>query len=184
MMGMEAEIIITKTDIIQDEEELSNLISLYRGIGYRVWPVSIIDENGFADFQVADRHGVWVLVGESGAGKSSLIKAILPHEDIAVQELSRIGRGQQTTRWVRLLKMRDYWVADTPGYTALETVVSNAAIIRNAFWEWEDAACRFTSCLHLDEPGCNVRAGMDTGRYNLQRYAHYKTMLGQWLKHY
>ncbi len=184
IMGMEAEIIITKTDLLPGDEDLAQLIRLYRSIGYRVWPLSSVDREGLEEFMQADRRGVWVLVGESGAGKSSLIKVVLPHEDIVVQELSRIGRGQQTTRWVRLLKMRDYWMADTPGYTALETVVSDAAIIRNAFWEWEDAGCRFKSCLHLDEPGCNVRLGIAAGRYSAERYAHYKTMLEQWLKRY
>lgn len=184
IMGVEAEIVITKTDLAEDNASQDRVIALYRQIGYRVWPVSVVTEHGVTDLVQAPREGVWVLVGESGAGKSSLAKAILPHEAIAVQELSRIGRGQQTTRWVRLLRTRQFWLADTPGYTALETTVKDTAVIRQAFWEWEGAGCRFASCCHLDEPDCAVRAGLAAGRFDQGRYDHYKIMLEQWLKSY
>ncbi|MCY0908511.1 MAG: ribosome small subunit-dependent GTPase A [Sulfobacillus thermosulfidooxidans] len=184
MMGVAAEIVVTKTDLNDAEGRQHHVITLYQNIGYRVWPVSAVTGQGINALVSAKREGVWVLVGESGAGKSSLAKALLPHERIEVQELSRIGRGQQTTRWVRLLRTGTFWLADTPGYTALETTVKDAARIRDAFWEWDGARCRFASCYHLDEPGCAVLDGLQSGRFDLGRYAHYKVMLEQWVKPY
>ncbi len=184
VLDVDAEIVVTKTDLVKDEEELLRFVRLYEEIGYRVWATSVVTHHGLSELLYSARHGIWVMIGESGVGKSSLVKAMLPHEDVAVQELSRIGRGQQTTRWVRLLKVQDFWLADTPGYTALEMAVSDAHRIRSAFWEWDNAACRFQDCFHIDEPGCDVLPKVRQGLYDPKRYEHYRLILQQWVKSY
>ncbi len=184
VLDVDAEIVVTKTDLVENKEKLSRFVQLYEAIGYRVWMTSALTRVGVSELIDVLRTGIWVLIGESGAGKSSLVKAMLPEEHVAVQELSRIGRGQQTTRWVRLLQVHDFWLADTPGHTALDMVVRDPHRIRSAFWEWEDAACRFPDCFHIDEPGCNVVPKVRLGLYDANRYRHYRLILQQWVKSY
>ena len=183
ILNLDAEIVITKTDLIGDQGGFEHWVALYRDIGYRVWLTSIVAHQSISDFAEAPRTGIWVMAGESGAGKSSLVQALLPNEEVSTQRLSRIGRGQQTTRWVRLFKTYQFWLADTPGYTALEMSVKDPRVIRAAFWEWEDVSCRYSGCFHIDEPGCEVIPKVEEGLFNTQRYAHYRLILNQWVKH-
>ncbi|MCL4318589.1 MAG: ribosome small subunit-dependent GTPase A [Firmicutes bacterium] len=184
VLDVDAEIVLTKTDIIADGDNLARFIGLYEAIGYHVWETSALTGRGLPELDHSFRTGLWVMVGESGAGKSSLVKAMLPDEKVAVQDLSRIGRGQQTTRWVRLLKVHDFWLADTPGYTALDMSVKDPRRIRSAFWEWADASCRFPDCFHIDEPGCDVLPKVRLGLYDPTRYQHYRLILQKWVRFY
>ena len=37
--------------------------------------------------------------------------------------------------------------------------------------------CRFNNCLHVNEPGCAVKAGVETGAITADRYVSYRTIL-------
>lgn len=182
LSGIAVEIVVTKSDLVDSRESLQNMVHLYQSIGYRVWVVSVRTLQGVDSWLSTEREGIWVLTGESGVGKSSLLQTILPHAVIETGNLSRIDRGQQTTRWVRLLKIRDFWLADTPGYTALETTVTRAEDIKSNFFEWDDARCRFPNCLHRGEPGCAVQQGLIEGIFAESRYRSYCLMVDQWVK--
>ncbi len=182
LSGIAVEIVVTKSDLAESPVILEDMVQLYRSIGYRVWVMSVKTAVGVAPWLATNRAGIWVLTGESGVGKSSLLHAVIPQTVIETADLSRIGRGQQTTRWVRLLKIRDFFLADTPGYTALETEVAHAHDIESQFFEWEDARCRFPNCLHRGEPGCAVREGVANGTYASSRYRSYCVMMDQWVK--
>ncbi|MCY0877907.1 MAG: ribosome small subunit-dependent GTPase A [Firmicutes bacterium] len=186
LMGLAQEIIFSKVDLVEGElrARLEQLLSTYRAIGYPVWPVSATMGQGLASLVSHPRRGLWVLTGESGAGKSSLLKALIPAAPVATNALSRIGRGQQTTRWVRLYALGNAWLADSPGYTALETQVSDRRRIVEAFPEFRDAACRFADCLHGQEPGCGVQEALREGRIAEWRYRHYRKLLTDWVKSY
>ncbi len=92
----------------------------------------------------------------------------------------KIGRGKHTTRHVELLPL-DFggWVADTPGFSVLETPV----IPREEFDSFypEIAAygglCRFTSCLHHREPNCAVKEAVEAGEIDRDRYQRYLHLL-------
>jgi ribosome biogenesis GTPase len=184
LTGLAAEIIVSKVDLLGGEaaEQLAQLASAYRQIGYPVWYTSATTGEGLTPLADYPREGIWVLTGESGAGKSSLLKALIPDASVATQALSRIGRGQQTTRWVRLYPLSGYWLADSPGYTALETKVDDRQRIVEAFPEFHDLPCRFVDCLHGEEPGCAVHQAMAEGRVAEWRYRHYRKLLRDWVK--
>ena len=176
------EIILTKVDLVKDRQRVDRFVALYRSIGYPVWPLSVFAGIGIQEWLKTPRSGIWVLTGESGVGKSSLISTVIPEARIATGELSRIGRGQQVTRWVRLLPIQKFWLADTPGYTSLELTGVDPHQIAAAFLEWSEVQCRFPNCLHGNEPGCHVREGVELGSFSLTRYRHYRLMLEQWTR--
>ncbi|MCL5116075.1 MAG: ribosome small subunit-dependent GTPase A [Firmicutes bacterium] len=182
--GLEAEIVLSKADLPGNRQDLSRIQQVYEAAGYRVWQVSSPRGLGLQELVRERRAGIWVLTGESGVGKSTLLKAIIPSAQAETQELSRIGRGQQTTRWVRLYQMHGYWLADSPGYTALESTVAEAAMIREGFPEFEGHRCRFADCLHRQEPGCGVKEALSTGEIAEWRYQHYQKLLTEWVKAY
>ncbi len=184
LLGMQAEIIISKVDLLDNRNSVQELMRAYGQAGYRVWTVAGPSREGLAELLAPSRTGIWVLTGESGVGKSTLLKAILPEEALETQELSRGGRGQQTTRWVRLYRLGDAWLADSPGYTALEAVASRAEEIRDAFEEFAAYRCRFQDCFHGQEPGCEVGGAVQRGEIAAWRYQHYRKLAAEWVKAY
>ena len=182
--GMKAELILSKIDLTTNLSELDAIEKAYGEAGYPVWRTEGINGGGIQALVGENRRGIWVLTGESGAGKSTLLNAILPQQKAHTQPLGRSGRGQQTTRWVRLYLLNDYWVADSPGYTALEAVVSDSRAILSAFPEFQSFICRFGDCAHGQEPGCGVAAALSRGEIAPWRYRHYRKLLSEWVKIY
>ena len=68
-------------------------------------------------------------------------------------------------------------VIDTPGMRELQLLVSERGL-RETFDDIETLAaqCRFSDCRHEDEPGCAVRAALDAGGLDAERYANYRKM--------
>lgn len=182
LSGVAAEVVISKVDLLDSLAEAERLGDVYRRAGYPVWLVSAHNGEGIAAWTAAPRVGVWVLTGESGVGKSSLLQRLLPDQEIATGELGRGGRGQQTTRWVRLFRVADFWLADAPGYTALTATVDRVEDLLAGFPEWREATCRFPDCRHLQEPDCGVKEGVATGRFDPVRYRHYVLLTETWVK--
>ncbi|MCY0880562.1 MAG: ribosome small subunit-dependent GTPase A, partial [Firmicutes bacterium] len=183
LQNLQAEIIFSKVDILSDTAELQALTALYQQIGYRVWTLSTQTRNGLDAFESAPRSGVWVLTGESGSGKSSLVHALVPQLHAAsAGALSRMGRGKQTTRWVRLVPVASFWLADTPGFTSLSARVPDVSRLKELFYEWHDAQCRYADCTHQKEPGCAVKKGVEEGRYDAVRYQQYLRLIDEWVR--
>ncbi len=182
LSGMRAEIVLNKSDLVPASagEELA---AVYSEIGYRVWQISVLTGAGIAEMLASSRRGIWVLTGDSGVGKSSLLSAILPQARLEVQELSRVGRGRETTRTVSLWPVGDFWLADAPGYTALTLEIERVEDVLFAFPEFSRHRCRFTDCRHLAEPGCGVRQALAEGTIDRIRYRSYTAIVNHWLKH-
>ncbi len=183
LMGLDAELVLAKIDLA-DEPAIETVDHAYQAAGYRVWRVSSVEQVGLNPLISQERRGVWVLTGESGAGKSTLLNVIIPRAPAPTQSLSRIGRGQQTTRWVRLYPFRGYWLADSPGYTALQAAAPSPQAIERAFDEFRAFTCRFKDCLHGQEPGCGVVEAVSEARVAHWRYHHYRKLLIDWVKTY
>lgn len=122
---------------------------------------------------------IWVLTGESGAGKSSLANVLAPEAREAVQGLSQIDRGRQTTRTVSLYKAGGTWLADTPGFQRLDMPVLRASELLRSFPEWREISCRFQDCTHREEPDCRVKAAVNRGEISPMRYQHYRLFFSE-----
>ena len=107
------------------------------------------------------------LLGESGAGKSSIVNALLGTEVALtgeVREGDSKGRHTTTTRELHLLVDGGVLI-DSPGIREVG-LVSEAEAVEETFPEITEAAegCRFRDCAHEAEPGCAITAGIASGR--------------------
>lgn len=121
-----------------------------------------------------------VLLGPSGAGKSTLMNALLGESRQETREV-RVSdhRGRHTTVVRELIQLPGGGILiDTPGLRALALTGSDAGIAAT-FPDIEEAAqdCRFRDCAHNDEPGCAVRAAVESGRLPASRLANYHKLL-------
>jgi len=121
-----------------------------------------------------------VLLGPSGAGKSTLINALLGKERQETGEVRMSDhRGRHTTVARELIQLPGGGILiDTPGLRALALTGSEEGIAAT-FPEIEEAAlaCRFRDCTHHDEPGCAVRAAVESGELPASRLANYQKLM-------
>jgi ribosome biogenesis GTPase len=124
-------------------------------------------EQSFAPGQTA------VLLGSSGAGKSSLVNALAGTALMATQAVSDAdARGRHTTTHRQLVLLPNgRLVLDTPGMRELGLWDADAGLA-TAFADIEGLAarCRFRDCAHGAEPGCAVQAALAEGRLDRGRW--------------
>lgn len=114
-------------------------------------------------------------VGSSGAGKSTLVNALLGEARMATGAVrAHDGRGRHVTSHRQLVLLPGGGLLlDTPGMRELQLLDADG--VGEAFEDVDQLAraCRFTDCLHGDEPGCAVRAAVDAGALDPERLDHY-----------
>ncbi len=175
--GIEVSIIVTKADLADSSE----LAALYRGAGYRVSIINSLADSPDEIKGMLEGH-LCVLAGNTGAGKSTLLNAIEPQLALATGETSRkLGRGRHTTRVTELFELGGGLIADTPGFSALETAQferirkEELALCFREFAPFRDS-CRFTGCSHTKEKGCEVLAAVKRGEIDPSRHKTYCEM--------
>ncbi|MBO4563496.1 MAG: ribosome small subunit-dependent GTPase A [Clostridia bacterium] len=122
------------------------------------------------------------LAGQSAVGKSSLLNKLLGL-DLKTGELSqKTERGRHTTRHAELIEMPGGGlIADTPGFSMLESVPAEPEEIPRMYREFReyDGGCRFIGCMHISEPDCAVKAAVEDGSINKERYERYVKIVNE-----
>ncbi len=158
-------------------------IERYRELGYAVARTSCKGPPGVDELAplVADRTSI--LVGQSGVGKSSLIRRLVPDIEIQTGALSRVtGKGTHTTTTTMLYDLPDGGhLIDSPGvweYGLWKLAPADIAAGFPEFSPWL-GQCRFNDCRHDSEPGCAVKAAVERGDILAWRHAGYLRLLAQ-----
>ncbi|QSX78953.1 ribosome small subunit-dependent GTPase A [Agrilutibacter solisilvae] len=122
-----------------------------------------------------------VLVGSSGAGKSTLTNTLLGTEKMKTSEVRESdSRGRHTTTYRALIPLpTGACLIDTPGMRELKP--TGEEDVAENFTDVETLAeqCRFRDCAHQREPGCAVRAAIESGRLDPQRFANFLKLSGE-----
>ena len=183
LYGIPVTIVLSKTDLYRDEapEDIAHFRSIYEGAGYRVIETSVQTGEGIDELREACCGKVNLFSGESGVGKSSLIKALDPSLDPKVGDISIANlQGRHTTSLYEMYRLDSGgYVVDSPGLRGFGLVDVEKDEIARYFPEMLKASegCRFTPCTHTHEPGCAVKAALEDGTISRERYNSYLGML-------
>jgi ribosome biogenesis GTPase len=183
LYGIPATIVLSKTDMYRDmaADEIAHFRRIYEGAGYPVIETSVKTGEGIAEIREACQGRVNLFSGESGVGKSSLIKALDPSLDPKIGAISAAHlQGKHTTSLYEMYPLASGgYVIDSPGIRGFGLVDVEKEEIAKYFPEMlrASADCRFTPCTHTHEPGCAVKAAVDGGLISPERYNSYLGML-------
>lgn len=176
-------IVITKIDKLTPIElkQFKEKMKYYINLGYEVLYVNSITKEGIDLVAKHLEKRITVLSGQTGAGKSTLINAILPNFELKTQEISlALGRGKHTTRQTTLYAYKDGYIGDTPGFSKLDVLGIEKDELSNLFIEFKSYPCRFKDCLHQKNAlGCQVREASIHNKILSTRYENYLKMLEQ-----
>ncbi|AGB40856.1 ribosome small subunit-dependent GTPase A [Halobacteroides halobius DSM 5150] len=179
---LEIVICVNKIDLV-GIKKARKIMEYYKEIGYNILYTSAEEEINLGQLEEVLQDKISVFAGPSGVGKSSLLNAIQPDLKLRTGKVSdKIKRGRHTTRKVELLSLdRGGWVADTPGFSALDITFIRSRELHYFFVEMLNYInqCKFSSCSHSHEPQCAVKEAVDNGNIAQHRYDHYLEFLSE-----
>ncbi|MBI3772599.1 MAG: small ribosomal subunit biogenesis GTPase RsgA [Gammaproteobacteria bacterium] len=178
-LSIEPLLIINKIDLLTDNDrrQLETDIAPYLAIGYRVLFTSTKQNGGMDALISVLQNRTSIFVGESGVGKSSLIRWLLPDQEIRVGELSASTyKGRHTTTSTNLYHLLHGGdLIDSPGVREFGLFITEKETIAYGFREFRPLIghCKFNNCIHQSEPGCAIKTGVAQGAIDTRRYESY-----------
>jgi ribosome biogenesis GTPase len=169
-------IVLNKVDLLSDKDlaVIQHRLHVYETLGYEIIHASTKQQQGLKPLFASLEHKTSIFVGQSGVGKSSLIKAILPETSVRIGELSHAtGLGKHTTTVSTLYPLADHGaIIDSPGIREFGLGHYEPTQIAQGFVEFQTLipCCKFNDCSHHGEPGCAVREAVQTGAVQKSRY--------------
>jgi ribosome biogenesis GTPase len=164
-------VVLTKADLHPDPDQaVEDLLPHAPGVPVVLTSAALGDVAALAPY--ARPGTTLVLLGASGAGKSTVVNALAGGEVMATGDVRHVdGKGRHTTTHRELVVLPSGAVViDTPGLRGVALAGSEEGLSR-AFSDVEElaAACRFAGCAHVGEPGCAVQASIDAGDLSAAR---------------
>lgn len=176
--GIAATPVLNKAELGIDEA-LRTQLGVYAAAGYQCMTVSAETGDGIEALLAACAGQVAALVGQSGVGKSSLVRRLAPAAEVEIGGLMREEEGRHTTTVSRLYELAGGGkLIDSPGVRDFAPAVDHLDPRNLGFVEVARLApgCRFLDCRHMREPGCAVRQAVESGAMDARRYESYRRL--------
>lgn len=179
--GIRALIVLNKCDLTAALATAREQLRPFAALGYPMLELSARHDVSQLRSWLTGR--MTVLVGQSGMGKSTLINALIPNANAATREISAaLDSGKHTTTHATLYRINAHTtIIDSPGLQEFGLAHLSFGDIEHAFPEFRPTLgqCRFHDCRHAAEPGCAVKAMVDSGAISAHRYSHFRTIVGK-----
>ncbi len=164
-------VVLTKADLHPDSDAVAEQLRTHAP-GCEVVTVSAATGDVSALLPYVAPGSTLVLLGASGAGKSTVVNALAGATVMAIGDVRDVdGKGRHTTTHRELVVLPSGAVViDTPGLRGVALAGSEEGLSR-AFADLEElaSACRFADCGHAGERGCAVQASLDAGDLPAER---------------
>jgi ribosome biogenesis GTPase len=178
--GIAPALVLNKTDL-DPSGELIKAASIYADYGYPFVAVSAETGEGIDALRTICAGKINSLVGHSGVGKTSLLKVLIPGTDRPVAAIhAATNQGRHTTTAAELFPLPHGGdLIDSPGIRQFMPSGLTPPEVAHHFPGFEPfmGQCKFRDCLHLTEPGCGIREGLEAGQIDADRYASYQRIL-------
>ncbi|MFI3262764.1 MAG: ribosome small subunit-dependent GTPase A [Rikenellaceae bacterium] len=177
-------IVLNKIDLFSDEgfkEVIEDFHKLYNSASYEVINCSTISHEGIATIEEMMKGKISLFSGNSGVGKSSIIKVVTNDLNIKTGDVSDSHhKGKHTTTFSEMFKINDGgYLIDTPGIKGFGLIDIDKDELARYFPDMfkHSSECRFYNCTHTHEPGCAVKEAVQEGAIYAERYDSYLKML-------
>ena len=180
LQSLDSIIIFNKQDMGMGEA-YEALQKIYQDAGYDTLACSAKSGQGLEELRARLAERASLMLGVSGAGKSSLARTLIPGADIAIGDLGGNGlHGAHTTSVSKLMDLPNGGVlVDTPGVRDFGTWQLEPTQVAFGFREFEPylGECRYRDCRHDQDPDCAVRAAFEAGEIAVSRRESYLEIL-------
>lgn len=169
-------IVFSKLDLMdkKDKKRYKEIKKYYKGIG-----IDVYTNKNIHSLKRLLNNKIAFLVGQTGAGKSTLINKLDNKLDLKTSPISKaLGRGVHTTRHTELHKISNFYLADTPGFSALDLNDIKKEELKNYFTEFSNYNCKFNDCVHM-KGECEVLKNIHCSKMLEERYKSYRKIYGE-----
>lgn len=172
-------IVFNKADLFtkKEQEKFELIKTIYEPIGYTIKLMSLEKNMGVEEVEALLKNKTTLLSGHSGVGKSTFINHLFPDLKLKTQDVSGwSGKGLHTTTFAEMFDLPlGGRIIDTPGIREMGLVDISKQELAQYFPEMRAVMndCQFNNCMHLEEPGCAVKAAVNDGSIHEERYISY-----------
>ncbi|MDR2287193.1 MAG: ribosome small subunit-dependent GTPase A [Prevotellaceae bacterium] len=176
-------IVVNKIDLLTTNElqdDLEYFKYVYSSAGYTILEVSALKNINIDLIKSEIPNRISLFSGNSGVGKSAIMNSLAPELHLKTGEISKAhNKGMHTTTFYEMFEIDNGFVIDSPGIKGFGLIDMDKSEIYHFFPEIfrVSAGCKYGMCSHTHEPGCAVKAALESGEISESRYLSYLKIL-------